>query len=190
MKWFENCSYYQELKFSQKQGGFVKAVRKFELRLLLRAEIFSKIRQFWWYHLKIWTATIITNWNFCKNISHLTKSFEYLNCPIIMRYNFIKYKAVLMSLENLSFPKISRFWLCHLKNWTVRTISHNVAVLRGRSGPAISKMELFVNSKWLLTMHYFHKELHLRWGMVPRSASGFDEVIWKFLLLLKPAGRI
>ena len=82
LMWVENlnCTYYHELKFSRKQGSFVEAIRKFELHLLLRAEIFSKTRQFW-YHLKIWTAPIITSWNFCKNISYLMKSFEYLNCP-------------------------------------------------------------------------------------------------------------
>ena len=41
------------------------------------------------------------------------------------------------------FAKISKFW-CHLKNWTVPIISNNVAVFRGGSAPATSKMELFV----------------------------------------------
>ena len=63
LKWFENlnCSYNYKLKFLRKQGSFVEAIRKFELQLLLRAEIFSKIRRIWWYHLKIWTAPIITS---------------------------------------------------------------------------------------------------------------------------------
>ena len=82
LKWFEklNYPYYQALKFSRKQGSFVKAIRKFELRLWWRAEMFSKIRQFWWYHLKIWTASIITRLNFCENVPYLMKSFEHLNC--------------------------------------------------------------------------------------------------------------
>ena len=63
---------------------------------VMTASIFSKIREFLWYHLKVWTATIITSWNFCKNIPFLMKPFEHLNCPVIMRYNSIKCKTVLM----------------------------------------------------------------------------------------------
>ena len=48
-----NCAYYHELKFPQKQGSFVEPIRKFELPLLWRDSIFSKIREFLWYHLKM-----------------------------------------------------------------------------------------------------------------------------------------
>ena len=59
------------------------------------------------------------------------------------------------------------------------------------SEAAIFKMELFVkNSEWLLAVDYFQKELCLRWDIVSRSAFGFNEVIWKIQLLLKPAGPI
>ena len=101
-----NCPYYYELKFSQKQVSFGEPIRKFELPLLWWASIFSKIREFLWYHLKIWTAPIITSWNI-KSIPFLMKSFEYLNCPMIMRHNCIKCKAVLMmslSLTPSIFP--------------------------------------------------------------------------------------
>ena len=83
LKWFEklNCPYYDELKFLQKQGNFAEPIRKFELHLLWQASIFSKIRVCLWYHLKIWTAPIITSWIFCKNIAYLMKPFEHLNCP-------------------------------------------------------------------------------------------------------------
>ena len=91
-----NCAYYHELKLSQKQGSFIEPIRKFELALLRLASIFSKIREFLWYHLKIWTASNITSWNFCKNIPFLMKPFEHLNCPVIMRYNSIKCRTVLM----------------------------------------------------------------------------------------------
>ena len=82
---------------------------KFDMPLLSqgKAFAFAKIRQFCWSNLKIWTAPIITSWNFCKNVSFVMKPFEHLNCPIIMRYNSIKCKAVLMMsllLTPLTFP--------------------------------------------------------------------------------------
>ena len=50
LKLFENLNspYYHELIFSQKQSSFVEVIRKFELPLLSRVEIFSKIKQFCW----------------------------------------------------------------------------------------------------------------------------------------------
>ena len=47
-------------------------------------------------------------------------------------------------ITSQNLAKISKFWWCHLKNWTALIISHNIPVFRGRSGPATSKMELFV----------------------------------------------
>ena len=97
-----NCPYYHELKILQNQGSFVEPIRKFELVLLWLASIFSKIREFL-YHQKIWTSSGITSWN----IPVLMKPFEHLSCPIIMRYNSIKCRAVLMMslpLTPLTFP--------------------------------------------------------------------------------------
>ena len=61
------CPYYRELKFCQKEGSFVEVIWKFELPLLSRAEIFTKTRQFCWTDSKIWTAYIMTGFNFLKN---------------------------------------------------------------------------------------------------------------------------
>ena len=125
MIWFEilNCPYYQKLKFSQKFGRFYEVnwiFAKFELSLLSRDEIFAKLRQFCWTDLKIRTTSIMTGFNFLKNkgvfmISpdNLKCSYYYelkfsqkypifdeaiwtFECPIIIRYNSIKCKAVLM----------------------------------------------------------------------------------------------
>ena len=84
LKWFEylNCPYYHKLKFSQKQGSFVKLIRKFELPLFWRASIFS-IKRDLWYHLKIWTVPTNTRWNFYENVSYLIKPFKHLNFPHI-----------------------------------------------------------------------------------------------------------
>ena len=76
--WFGNlnCSYYHQLKFSQKYPRFNEVTRIFELPLLSRvsvfwlrnlhcpiikiAEVFGLVRQFWWSHLEIQTILVIT----------------------------------------------------------------------------------------------------------------------------------
>ena len=131
LKWFEklNYPYYHALKFSWKQGSFVEAIRKFELRLWWRAEMFSKIRQFWWYHLKIWTASIIAlkYLQKCPIFNEVIGTFEltplswsiilsnkrqFWWCllkvwpfPIITKWNFDR--TVLMSLEKVHLPLLS-----------------------------------------------------------------------------------
>ena len=68
--WIEYLTFsYHERKFSQKQGRFVEAIWKCELCLLSRAEIFSKMRQFWWYNVKIWTA--VSQAEIFAKISHI-----------------------------------------------------------------------------------------------------------------------
>ena len=115
--------YYHELKSSQRHPIFNEVTWKTELPLLSGDKIFARSKLVCWCDLKIWSAHIITiwnflknraalkiwtvpiikSWNFCKNILDLMKSFKHLTAPIIMRYNFLKNKVVLMmSLENLT----------------------------------------------------------------------------------------
>ena len=116
--------YYHELKSSQRHPIFNEVTWKTELPLLSGDKIFARSKLVCWCDLKIWSAHIITIWNFLKNraalkiwtvpINHswnvrknipdLMKSFEYLNCPLYNEVTFSQKKAVLMkSLENLTF---------------------------------------------------------------------------------------
>ena len=92
LKWLENlnCLYYQKLKLSQKQSNFVEVIWKFELLLWSQTEIFAKTRQFYWSDSKIWTATIITGWNFLKNKAVLMISPENLNFPCYHELKFLQ----------------------------------------------------------------------------------------------------
>ena len=122
MKSLENlhCSYYREVKFSQ------------------------KIMQFCWCDLKIWPTPIIRSWNFCKNKAVLMKSLEKLNWPYYKemklsekypRFNEVTWKFELPLLTGgKSSPKISQFCWCDLKIWpapiiTRGNICENKAVL-------------------------------------------------------------
>ena len=63
----------------------------FELPLLSKAEIFSKIWQILWSQLnirKIWTVAIITRWNFRKIKAVLLNRFENLNYLYYDRLQF------------------------------------------------------------------------------------------------------
>ena len=157
MTWNLNCPYYHELKFFQKYHRFNKVIWIFELPPLSWGIIFSKIRQFWWCLLKIWPFPIKTKWNFCENRPVLV-SLEKFFCPYyhhiapIMKFPQ-KIKASLgiylkiwpaSKMTSWNLAKISKFWWCHLKNWTVLIISHNVAVFRGGSGTATSRTKLFL----------------------------------------------
>ena len=61
-----NCSYYHELKFSQKYGRFYEVTWKLTLPLSSGVKIFGKIRLLYWCDLNIWSVTIITSWSFCE----------------------------------------------------------------------------------------------------------------------------
>ena len=45
-------------------------------------------KQFYWSVLKVWTAPIITSWNFRKIKAVLLKCFEILNCPYYHELKF------------------------------------------------------------------------------------------------------
>ena len=76
-----SCACNHELTFSQKCPRFNEVIWKCELPLFPRAEIFTKIRQFWWSHLKIRTAPIIARKNFPKNKAASLMQFQNLACP-------------------------------------------------------------------------------------------------------------
>ena len=135
MTWKLNCPYYHE-------GNY-----------------FAKIRQFWWCLMKVWPSPIITKWNFDRTVlMSLEKSIcsYYHHLAHTMRFS----RKIKPSLEihlniwptpriiSLKFCGNIEVWLCHLKNWTVRIISHNVEVFRGGYGPATSKMKLEGDLRW------------------------------------------
>ena len=122
MKSLENlhCSYYREVKFSQ------------------------KIMQFCWCDLKIWPTPIIRSWNFCKNKAVLMMSLEKLNWPYYKemkfsqkypRFNEVTWKFELPLLTGgKSSTKIWQFCWCDLKIWpapiiTRENICKNKAIL-------------------------------------------------------------
>ena len=82
---FENLNwpYYHEMEFSQKHGRFYEVTWKFALPLLSRGKIFTKIKQFYWSDLKIWTAPIITSSNIRKNTPDLISYLNIWTAPII-----------------------------------------------------------------------------------------------------------
>ena len=100
-----NCHYYYKLKFSEEQSNFDQVFCKFELPLLSRAEIFGRIKQFWSGVLKIWTAPIITSWNFLKTKRFCWSVLKIWTIPCTTSRNFLKNKAVLLKcFENLTCP--------------------------------------------------------------------------------------
>ena len=106
---------------------------KFELALLSRGEVSTKIRGHSIHSLQNMTCPYITSWNVCKNVLDLMKPLGNLNCrfyqevtflqkvrhfcwcslkirpaPIITSKNFRQNKAVLMiSLKIWSSPLIT-----------------------------------------------------------------------------------
>ena len=106
LKWFEklNYPYYQALKFSRKQGSFVKAIRKFELRLMMKG------------------------WNVLKNKAVLMISPQNLNCLYNHEVKFLQkcpiFNEVIWTFElswSISWSIIlsnkRQFWWCLLKVW-------------------------------------------------------------------------
>ena len=78
---------------------------KFDVPLLSRGTISGKIRQFCWNDLKIWTAPIITSWNFLENKAVLLKWLENLICAYYDGLKFSqKYGSLMISPENLNCP--------------------------------------------------------------------------------------
>ena len=120
MIWKLNCPYYHEDNY------FAKRLR-LRLPLLSQRKIFTKIRQFLYIHLKIWTAPIITSWNFQKNQAVLLKWLENLNCPCYHELIFSKkygrfYKVTWkftlpLSSRGKIFVKIKQFCWSDLKIW-------------------------------------------------------------------------
>ena len=96
---------------------------KFELPLLSSAEIFSKVKQFRWSDLKIWTGPFITSWNFLKNKAVLLKQLENLKYPYRHELNFGK--------KMVDFANSLEF-TCFCKNkvvlniWPVRIITRAI----------------------------------------------------------------
>ena len=79
----ENSIYpcYHEVICPRKWDHSYKFTWKLDLPLLSRAEIFTRIKQFCWFDLKIWHGPIIASWNFRKNIGAvLLKWFENSHC--------------------------------------------------------------------------------------------------------------
>ena len=74
---------------------------KFELALLSRGEVSTKIRGHSIHSLQNMTFPYITSWNFCKNVIHLMKSLENLNCHFYQEVNFLQ--------------KVRHFCWCNLK---------------------------------------------------------------------------
>ena len=100
-----NCHYYHELKSSEEQSNFDQVFCKFELPRLSWAEIFGRIKQFWSRVLKIWTAPIITSWNFLKTKRFCWNVLKIWNIPCTTSRNFLQNKAVLLKcFENLTCP--------------------------------------------------------------------------------------
>ena len=104
---------------------------KFELHLLSRAEIFAKTREFCWSDSKIWTAPIITGWNFLKNKAVLI-SPKNLNCSYYHELKFLQKYLIfneviwIFELPPLSWgiilSNMRQFWWCLLKIWPIITI--------------------------------------------------------------------
>ena len=84
----------------------------FELPLLSKAEIFSKIWQILWSQLnirKIWTVAIITRWYFRKNKAVLLNRFEKFELPLLWRASI--------------FSNIKEFLWYHLIIWNAPIIT-------------------------------------------------------------------
>ena len=114
--------------------GRINEIKCFFLkRVLSRAEPFGKLRQFWWCHLKIWTAVIITNWIFFKNMTGFMKLLESWHCPYYHKVKFSKKESSFVEMiENLNCPyyhegkffaKWRQFCWCDFKIWTARIIT-------------------------------------------------------------------
>ena len=91
--------------------------------MLSRGIFFPPKKQFCWCDMKLWTALIITSWNFLKNLADFMKSIENLHCPYYGEVTIPKNKAVLlMWLENLHLSLLSRAEI-FAKNKTVLMMS-------------------------------------------------------------------
>ena len=126
--------------------------------------------------------------NFFKNMAVLIISHEIWTAPDITSWNFC---------ENILLFQTKQFWWCLLKIWVAPRITNwNFCKNIERSfddvtwktelslfrGSHIYAEALCENSESLLAVHLFYKEFHLRWVKVPRSAFGFNEVLWKIQL--------
>ena len=61
-----SCPYHHQVILLQKKSSSVDVTWKLDLSLISRADIFVKIRQFWWCHLSLCIAPIITSWHFLQ----------------------------------------------------------------------------------------------------------------------------
>ena len=81
MRWKLNCLYYREENY------------------------FAKRRQFCCSDCKIWTAPIITSWNFLKNKAVLLQWFENMNCPYYHELKLSKKWSSFVEVTwNLNYP--------------------------------------------------------------------------------------
>ena len=84
-------------------------IRKLELPLLSRVDIFSKTQQFCWSDSKTSTAPIVTSSNFLKSKAVLLKWFENLNCPYYHELKFSKKSSSFVEvILKLELPLLSR----------------------------------------------------------------------------------
>ena len=104
-----NCPYYHELKFSKKYGWFYEITWKFALPLTSRGQIFTKIKQFCWSELKIWTAPIITSWSFLKNMAEFIKLLESSRFPYHHEVKFSQQQSSFVEVTwKFELPLLSR----------------------------------------------------------------------------------
>ena len=129
LKWLENLNYpyYHEIKCSQKYPDLMKLLECLNCPYYCEGKSFSKIKQFCWCDLKIWTVPIITSSNVRKNKAILLKWLKNLNCRYYHELKFsekygrfyeVTWKFALPQLSRgKTFPKIKQFCWRDLKAW-------------------------------------------------------------------------
>ena len=142
--------------FAKINKRLVEVIWKSELPLLSRAEIFSKIKQFCLSVLKIWTAPIITNWNFLKNEVVLLKCFEIWTAPIITGWNFLKNEAFCWSVWKFELPLSSRAKLCQNMADFMKSLE-NSGCPYYRELKFSQKWSGFVEVIWKFDLALYHK---------------------------------
>ena len=127
MIWKSQLSLLSRAKVSQKYPRFNEVTWKFAL-LLSWAEIFAKIRLFWWCHFKIWTCPIITRWSVHQNKGPFYTFTSKYDLPLHYELKLLqkctafnevtwKFELSLLSRGNF-FAKSKAFLLMQLENST------------------------------------------------------------------------
>ena len=125
MIWKIQLSLLSRAKFLQKCPRFNEVIWKFVL-LLSWADIFTKIRLFWWCHFKIWTYPVIARWSVHKNKGpfyaftlkyHLPPYCELKFLKKCPRFNGVPWKfELLLFFQEVTFSQKRRhFCWCNLK---------------------------------------------------------------------------